>query len=159
MDKEALMTMLDRYAEEPPDDVAPDSLRMLGERMLSARLRADDLAAKAKEAKAEYDKIRLEEMPEAMAAAGMVSDTGNGSFTLPDGSKIVLTNRFYASVKKPDMDAFMEWLREQGHGGIIKESVHSSTLTAFCREQVEAGCPLPPEVSTYTETAASIRKS
>ncbi len=158
MDKVTLLELMDQYAEQPPDDVEVDTLRILGEEMLRARNLYDDLAKEAKEAKQAYDKMRLETLPEAMAAAGIVTDTANGSYTLPGGEKVILTNRFYASVKKPDQDGFMDWLREEGHDEIIKESVHPQTLTAFCREQVEAGHPLPPEVSTYTETKASIRK-
>lgn len=159
MDKTALLELIDKYVEEPEAlEQTPDHLAQLGIEMAEAKAAYEEANAKAKELKKRYDEIRLEKVPEAMAAAGLVSDAAKGSYTLPDGRKVILSNRFYASVKKPDQESFMDWLRENGHEDLIKETVHSQTLTAWAREQAEAGNPLPPEVAVYVETAASIRK-
>jgi predicted nuclease with TOPRIM domain len=159
MDKVALLELIDRFTEDPEAmEQAPDYLAQLGVEMAQAKAKYEEAKAKAKELKKAYDELRHEKVPEAMVVAGLVSEAAKGSYSLPGGGKVILTNRFYASVKKPDQPTFMDWLRENGHEDLIKETVHSQTLTAWAREQAEAGNPLPPEVAIYVETTASIRK-
>ena len=43
----------------------------------------------------------------------------------------------YASIQPGMTDDFFEWLREGGNGDLIKETIHSRTLTAFIKEQTE----------------------
>ena len=53
------------------------------------------------------------------------------------------------SVLKADKPAVMKWLKENGHGDIVKEDVHSATLRAFVIGLREEGNPLPPFIREY----------
>jgi len=46
-----------------------------------------------------------------------------------------------------DKDAGLNWLRANGHEGIIIETVNSSTLSAFAKSQLEEeGVDLPDDI-------------
>lgn len=141
--------------EEAP---ASQALSDLGQRMQTLRNELAEVRAYKTELQKEYDRLREEVLPDAMRRAGIVSDDGRGSFTLPDGATVYLRSTLYPSVRKANQPRFHAWLREEGHGDLIKETVHHQTLKAFCREQVEAGRNLPEDlVTTHYVTKASIR--
>lgn len=86
----------------------------------------------------------------------------NITVILPDGSKKQLLCIDQVSVKTPPENKIKlwEWLREHDAEDIITETVNSSTLAAYVREQMKQGEPYPVdicEVSTYT--TASLRKA
>lgn len=43
----------------------------------------------------------------------------------------------YASIQPDKTEDFFEWLREGGNGDLIKETIHSRTLTAWVKEQTD----------------------
>jgi len=92
-----------------------------------------------------------------MAEAGIVSEEGKGSFSLPDGSTVYLTTSLYVSCRKADQEHLHQWLRANGLGDLIKETVHHQTLRAFAREQSEKGAPLPLVLTTHYVTKAAAR--
>ena len=55
--------------------------------------------------------------------------------------------------------AFYRWLSENGHGDLLVEHVHPSTLKAFCKEQVAEGAELPPTITTHPFLKAVLRKA
>lgn len=68
-----------------------------------------------------------------------------------------ITNRISCSL--PDKDKGFEWLRGNGHGTLITETVNSSSLSAFAKEMIEAGQELPEEIfKVSTSSYTSIRK-
>lgn len=86
----------------------------------------------------------------------------NITVILPDGSKKQLLVLDKVSVKTPpeNKGALWEWLREHDAAEIITETVNSSTLAAYVRQQMEAGDDYPVdicEVSSYA--TASLRKA
>ena len=86
----------------------------------------------------------------------------NITVILPDGSKKQLLCMDQVSVKTPaeNKSALWEWLREHDAESLISETVNSSTLAAFVRQQMKAGEEYPVdicEVSTYS--TASLRKA
>jgi len=86
----------------------------------------------------------------------------NITVILPDGSKKQLLVMDQVSVKTPpeNKGALWEWLREHDAAEIITETVNSSTLAAFVRQQMKAGDEYPVdicEVSSYA--TASLRKA
>lgn len=103
-----------------------------------------------------YDDIRKRLLPEAMQAAGLVGPDGKGAFTHASGAKVHLRAEIYANVAKANEQAFFTWLRENGHGGLIKETVPAQTVKAFARELLEEGQPLPPVLATHLETVAVV---
>ena len=86
----------------------------------------------------------------------------NITVILPDGSKKQLLIMDQISVKTPPDRKLelWEWLREHNAAEIITETVNSSTLAAYVRQQMKAGDPYPNdicEVSAYA--TASLRKA
>lgn len=86
----------------------------------------------------------------------------NITVILPDGTKKQLLCLDQVSVKTPadNKGALWEWLREHDAGALITETVNSSTLAAYVRQQMAAGDEYPVdicEVSSYT--TASLRKA
>lgn len=86
----------------------------------------------------------------------------NITVILPDGTKKQLLCIDQVSVKTPaeNKAALWEWLREHDAAELITETVNSSSLAGYVREQMRQGEEYPNdicEVSTYT--TASLRKA
>jgi hypothetical protein len=133
-----------------------------------------DLEEKLKEAKDRFRKLAESDLPEAMEAAGMEE------FKLRDGRRVTIATDYYAAISKDRSEEAYDWLRENGHGALIKrdviltfgagtddkafrafrwlsrvyknddvkskEGVHSQTLRAWVRGQMEAGEDFPQEL-------------
>ena len=148
-------------AEEEAKEVDPEkagevmSLALL---MAAAKDELDDLTEAIKAVRTSYDRIRLEELPDAMHEAGMVAATGKGGFTLADGRKVFLQSDMHVALLAEGRSDFYEWLRTNGHGDLLVEHVHPSTLKAFCKEQVAEGTELP-HITTHPFLKAVLRKA
>jgi hypothetical protein len=80
--------------------------------------------------------------------------------TLIDGTMIYLTRSRHASVIAAQKQNFFYWLRDHGHGSLITEQVHASTLKAWVKEQTEAGREVPTDLLTiYEEITIGVRKA
>lgn len=114
------------------------------------------LESTIKTLKERYDHLRKVLIPEMMEKLGMVTADGKGSFTLASGARIALRNDTYASYLKQDQDKVFAWLRSNGLGDIIKETVHASTLRSMATELLSEGKELPPEIRVYLERTVTI---
>ncbi len=117
------------------------------------------LNAELKDVRADHDRIRKDELPDAMHEAGMVARTGKGSFTLSDGRKVFLTTDMHVSLPAAERAAFHEWLEGNGHSDLIVPHIHPSTLKAFCKEQLSEGNDLPEGLNTHPYLKAVLRKA
>jgi len=86
----------------------------------------------------------------------------NITVILPDGTKKQLLVIPQVSVKTPPENKLKlwDWLRKHDSADIITETVNSSTLAAYIREQMREGEPYPNElleISAYD--VASLRKA
>lgn len=123
----------------------------------------DALAGKTKELQDKLKRVQEVQLPEAMAAAGMLE------FKLMNGAKITIKEDLSISVPKSRMLEIATWLRTNGLGDILRETmivqldgdettlllrefiaekkmtadakldVNSSTLKAVLREQIAEG--------------------
>lgn len=149
-------------AEHEAKEVDPEKASMvleLARRMATAKDRLDELTDEAKGLRETYDHIRLEELPDAMHEAGMVAATGKGGFTLQDGRKIFLQADMHVALAAGDRPSFYAWLTKHGHGDLLVEHVHPSTLKAFCKEQVAEDHDLPDTITTHPFLKAVLRKA
>lgn len=145
-------------------DVTPSAanaqqLAVLGDELESLRVRLDEIAAEKKLVQERFDDLRTRQLPELMRALGLATEDGRGSFTLASGARISLRTDMYASVVKAKEPELFAWLRSNQLADMIRETVNPQTLRAFCRERAEEGTPLPPGVTTYTETSATLTRS
>jgi len=126
--------------------------------MLSAQTHHAEMKAAAAEAWNEVCLIARQIIPNRMDA----DNIQNITVILPDGSKKQLLVMDQVSVKTPPEKKLelWEWLRDHDAAEIITETVNSSTLAAYVRQQMRAGDPYPNdicEVSAYA--TASLRKA
>lgn len=52
-----------------------------------------------------------------------------------------------------------QWFKDNGHGALVKETVHHSTLKAWVKEQIENGKDVPSNLNAKAYTVARIRKT
>lgn len=62
------------------------------------------------------------------------------------------------NVTEDHREEFHAWLRENGFGQLIKETVHPGTLTSFVKERKESNQPIPQCVSIWSIQGAKITK-
>jgi len=126
-----------------------DALNVMDLAKLQGSLKAniDILDSQVKPLKGVYDIIRKGKLPDAMAEEGIrgisVEGTGNVS----------LTSSVYANVKKENEEAFILWLKDHGHGELVKETIHHSTLRALMEQKYKDGEAIPEylvNVSPYS---------
>lgn len=86
---------------------------------------------------AEYDKLRLFDIPNMMAEDELTSLKG-------EFGRCTLTADLSVSVK--DKVSLHKWLEEGGNGSLIIPTVNAQTLKAFVKEQLRNGEELPEEI-------------
>lgn len=122
----------------------------------------DKLEAAKREQKAAqeaYDKLRYEVVPEALALAGILDDTGHGSCTTPSGRKVYIQTDVRAYIPQADKEEAHGALRALGYDELIREEVHVSTLTSWVRGRMDAGEEIPAGITVYAQDRAALRKS
>lgn len=93
------------------------------------------------------------DLPKAM------EDADIESFKVEKVGTVFLQNKLYTSVLADDREKLYEWLKKEGHGDLIKPWVFPQTLTAFAKEQLVEGNPLPDFLKATFIPTASIRKA
>lgn len=147
-------------AEAPSKEADPASVRdlvKLAQEMNETRAQLDEAKEEAKRLQARYDHFRKEELPQKMKEAGLISPSGKGSFTLPDGSTVYLASDQHVHAPSATKEKLYKWLKENGHEDLVVEYVHYSTLKAFVKEMTAGGQEVP-FVDTYPYLVARARK-
>lgn len=62
------------------------------------------------------------------------------------GKRWQVRHEMRCSVKSGEKEHLFDWLRENGHESLISETVNSSTLKAFYKEQSKAGNATPDDM-------------
>lgn len=106
-----------------------DALRTANETIKEARRALDEMS----------EKWSREHVPDAMRANKLKTITILGI------GRVTISARWSASIAEGKKPEAFEWLRAGDHGGIIQETVNSSTLSAFAKEQFEKGFELPSD--------------
>lgn len=154
----ALGTASEETGDDPLSNMDGDDLEGIVSEMIALRETKEGLEEALKQATAAYDDVRKRRLPEKMQELGLVGPDGKGGFTHSTGAKIHLRVEVWAYVKKEYQDETYTWLKENGHGDLIKETVHPQTLRAFAKDRIQDGEPLPPGITTSMETIAVIVK-
>ena len=114
-----------------------------------AKANKDAAESALEQASKEYDAVELEliEMLDAKDATKTAEYEGVGHVTM-------LKPRLFASVKVENMPLLLSFLRDIGRSELIKEVVHSSSLSSFVTERIDKGEPLPEFVGYYLKSSA-----
>lgn len=92
---------------------------------------------------AEFELLRKSVLPKVMDDMGLTTANVEGVGRIQVGQQV--------SAKQLDKAALATWLEEQGHEGMITETINSSTLSSFIRQQIANGDPIPePDVVEFT---------
>lgn len=112
-----------------------------------------DLERRLKEASKELKRTNGELIPELMAEIGMQS------FTLDTGESIEVLRKVKASISAKNRDAAFEWLRDNGHGSLIKNVVttkfgrgEEADAIAFYETCVKEGLVTEQKESVHAQT-------
>lgn len=124
-----------------------------GKKLHNLKSVKDDLEKQLKAVNAEITELSTQVIPDLMEQLEVPKITIDGIGTLFKRPEV------YAYVLAERREDFHTWLREHGHGDLVKETVHPATLKAFAKEQLSEGNPLPEELikATLIQTA-QIRK-
>jgi hypothetical protein len=136
--------------------------------MQDARLKT--LVASAKKAQADIEQgenwlaekqRELKNLVEIQIPAVM-QELGIEEASLDTGESISVKEQIFANISQERQVAAFQWLRDNGHGGIIKrpepkDTVHHSTLKALMKELLENGTEVPVELfGVFRQTVAKI---
>lgn len=113
----------------------------------------EGLEEQLKETNKRIKVLTEKDIPEAM------DDRDIDKFSVQGVGTIYTQAEVYANVKKDDRPAFYEWLRESGHGEVVVDYVHPSTLKAFVKERLENGEEFPDFVGATVISTARLRRS
>jgi len=109
--------------------------------------RTKDLLVDAKivssELQKDWDALRKKWIPEKMEELGIESVRITGVGTVSERTDA------YCSVPAANRQALYEWLEEHDHKDLITDTVNSSTLKAFVKEQILLGNEIPDGIIKF----------
>ena len=122
------------------------------------RITERDLVEQFKLAKAEkdeaelaFDNAKLVYVKAELAILELLEATGAETTARYEGLGYVrfMTPKLYASYKKENEAEVFAFAKTQGRSDIIKEAIHSGTLSSFVKELIDQGKEIPEGVITY----------
>lgn len=129
-------------------------LREMAVRMKSLQTEKDKLEADLAKINIELDDIRTRKIPTMMESLGLKNVTFEGL------GRVQLASDLYLSTKEGMKMQAMQWLRDQGHEGMITESYNASSMKALVRRLLIDGAEVPTELFNISPfTRASIVKA
>jgi hypothetical protein len=146
--------LVDDTAPAEPMTGSMETLRQLCVQMKELQNQALALKADAANVRIPLDELRLKKIPELMESLEVKTATFTGL------GRVQVAGDLYASTRKGQKDAAMQWLRDCGYDDMIKETYNASTLKALFRRLLVEGGEIPDETFSVTPfTRASIVKA
>jgi len=128
---------------------------LLADRLKDLRVMKTDLDQQIKEVNAEIEKVE-----QALSQAMLAEEMQN---FVRGGLMYYLQTKTYASAVADRKPELFQWLKENGYGDMVQETVNTNTLAAFVREQLEESDELPGGlddlVNIYEKTTVGMRKA
>jgi len=116
------------YMDNAPTDQGVSTLARLGQALVEAETAVLEAEHKLKQAQAIRKDIEERQIPDAMREAGVEE------LKLTGGVVIGIDEILGVTVKKDNKQRVLNWLEQEGHGGIIKRTLS----VAFNKDQQEA---------------------
>jgi len=104
-------------AADLPNEDELSTISKLAEEQVRLEEKIKDAEEKVKALKSAHFRVRTESLPEAMKQVGL------SEFTLSNGAKITVKDDYNVTISVANKPAAFNWLRENGHGDIIKNEV------------------------------------
>jgi len=132
--------------------MAAENLIEAAKELGALRDRKEELEAELKVINKAKTELETQRLPQMMEDAEVEKMTIEGVGTLYTQAGV------YASILASDRDKAYDWLREHGHGDIVKETVHHQSLTAWVKEMLGDGNQLPEFFNAKPTTTARLRR-
>jgi chromosome segregation ATPase len=132
--------------------MSEERLVACGRKLATLKSTKEDLERSLTAVNNEITQLTQQIIPELMAAMDISRLSIEGLGTLFKRSEV------HAYVLAERREEFHQWLRENGHEDLIKETVHPKTLKAFATEQLTDGNPLPECVTATIIPTATLRR-
>jgi len=134
---------------------AGDGILALADRLKALKDTKNNLNKSLKEVNTAIEEVE-NALSEAMVAEEMQNFTRNGQM-------FYLQVKTYASVVAERKPELFNWLKENGFGDLVYETVNANSLAAFVREQLEEADELPEGLSelvnVFEKTTVGMRKA
>jgi hypothetical protein len=143
----------ERQETAPPLD-APgiEDVIAMARNMRELQAEKDDLEELLKDVNKRLDKLRLRDIPDAMA------DNDIRTLTIEGVGRVQLATDAYVSII--DKEAGYAWLADHGYDGLIQPYVQPSTLKAAVKQAIKDGQSFPDDLFNIQPfSRASIVKS
>lgn len=132
-----------------------DDIFSLADRLKDLKQHKKELESEIKALNAEIEETESK-LVELMVAEEMQNFTRNGQI-------FYLNSKVYASAVADRKLELYDWLKENGYGDLVYETVNANSLAAFVREQLEEADELPEGlagmVNVFEKTTVGIRKA
>jgi len=130
-----LLSRIEGMDVETAETRSPEALARL---FIRVRKLYDDLDEVNKKIHALKDKMAMEILPAALEEAGITT------ITLKEGFRVSVSAMVRASTR--DMAQGIAWMKENGHGAIVKETINAQTLAAMAKSLAQENKELPDEI-------------
>jgi predicted nuclease with TOPRIM domain len=124
--------------------------------------RLQDLKQQKSQLEDEIKAVNAEIAETESKVAGLMLEEEMQNFTR-NGLIFYLSTKIYASAVADRKEELFAWLKENGYGDLVYETVNTNRLAAFVREQLEEADELPKGlgelVNVYERTTVGMRKS
>lgn len=112
--------------------------------MSSTQKSLEDAKEVTKQWNARYDYLRLQAIPNAMESAGVENMNVEGV------GRVGLTADMWITIPAAQREAAYKWLRENGHGDIITNTVNASSMKALAKSLIKDGVEIPAPLIKIT---------
>lgn len=127
----------------------------LADRLQSLKEHKKELQDELKAVNAELEEVE-QQLAELMINEEMQNFTRNGQ-------TFYLNTRIYANAIADRKEELFAWLKENGYGDLVYETVNANSLAAFVREQLEEADKFPEGlaelVNVFEKTTVGMRKA
>jgi hypothetical protein len=137
-------SLLDRAVRDSEAAIASKQISDVVIHFAALRQTYKDLTAKMAKIQAHLDSLSQESIPTMFLNQRVKNQTVDGV------GRVAISHRWTASMI--EREEGLRWLRANGQGGLIQETVNVQTLGAFAKDQAEAKNPLPTEVFRINTT-------
>lgn len=120
------------------------SLEAMAHEMKQVREELDDTKSESAKLQKQWDDLRKVHIPNKLEELGLTSAKVLGVGTVSERTDA------YCSVPAANKQKLYEWLEEHDHGDLIVDTVNSSTLKAFMKEQILMGHEVPDDIVNFT---------
>jgi hypothetical protein len=131
---EELGAELDRVMQQCSDDFNGIELARY---FVKVRQIKDRLEAAVKPFDAFYEELAKVRIPQVFDREGVPS------ITLDEGFRVTVSHKLHASIKAGQKELAHQWLKDNGLGDIVSETVNASTLAGVARTMAEENQELP----------------